>query len=143
MWDRATERCLEGSPEDIDRFIEKEEERRRLRIFESLPDETTRAVEMIAGAVAVMVSDKKSLTEDDMLPARLLLFGRSQKPVIRQVGQRWFLSPGGFSEGGSLLLDDDGERPTVAIYDARGEEVRRETLAIGRGTKMTVSGASA
>jgi hypothetical protein len=142
MWTRAVRTCAGADPAIIDRFIERENQRRRLRVLESLPDESTRAVEMLAGAVAVMVYDKSRLTEEDMLPARLLLFGRSKQPLVRQVGQRWFLSPGGHDEAGTLVLEDDDENLTLVVYDASGAERRRERLALGRAARMKVSGAS-
>jgi hypothetical protein len=140
MWARASA-CGTASPEAIDGFIALEAERRKLRRFESLPDESTRAVEMLGGSVAVMIYDKAALTEEDMLPARLLLFGKSRQPLIRQVGQRWFLSPGSHEEGGTLVLEDDEDGLTVRIHDADGNERRRERLCLTRSARMTVSGA--
>lgn len=143
VWLRAARECVSATPAEIDAFIAAERERQRLRTLESLPDDHTRVVEMIAGHVAVMVHDQRSLTEDDMLPARLLLFGKgkSEKPIIKQVGQRWFLSPGNQAEGGALVLDDSAEALTATIYDGAGQELRRETLTLSRATKLTVGGA--
>jgi hypothetical protein len=143
IWTRAVRVCASATAEGIDRFIDAEEQRRRLRILQSLPDDSTRAVEMLAGAVAVMVYDKATLTEEDMLPARLLLFGKSRQPMVRQVGQRWFLAPGNHDQGGTLLLEDDDESLTLVLYDAAGAEQRRERLVLGKTTRMKVSSASA
>jgi hypothetical protein len=141
LWQRAAGACPASKPEDIDRFIATERELRGLRRFESLPDESTRSVEMVGGSVAVMVYDKGALTEEDMLPARVLIFGKSRQPLVRQVGQRWFLAPGTQQNGGTLILEDDDDGLSVTLHDASGAERRRERLSLARGTKLTVGGA--
>src|SRR6185436_4789632 len=92
VWSRAAKACLHGSAGDIDIFFAKEWERATLRVFESFFDGDTRLVEMFGGALAVMIHDKTVLTEEDMLPARLLIFGRAKGAFVKQVGQRWFLA---------------------------------------------------
>lgn len=142
VWERALAACAQAEPEAIDEYITAEQERRALRTFESLPDGGTRAVEMLGGALAVMIHDKALLDEEDMLPARLLLFGKSPQAVVKQVGQRWFLSPGSFEEGGLMTLDDDGDGDgdgvTLTIYDANLSPVRNELLTLHRGAKLKV-----
>jgi hypothetical protein len=118
IWNRATRACIGGDAEQIDQFIDRERSRRRLRIFESLPDEETRVVEMLGGSVAVMIYDKAELNEEDMLPARLLVFGKGRKAVIKQVGQRWFLSPGSLSPqpGGQFRGPMAGSTTSLTPY---------------------------
>jgi hypothetical protein len=140
IWNRATRACIGGDAEQIDQFIDRERSRRRLRIFESFPDEETRVVEMLGGSVAVMVYDKAELNEEDMLPARLLVFGKGRKAVIKQVGQRWFLSPGSIAEDGVMTLEDREEGIQLSLFDRAGNEVSQETLTVSRGAKLRVSG---
>lgn len=107
---RATERCLHAQKIEIFDFIDRERKRAALRMFECLAGEATRSVELIAGKVAVMLYDKAALVEDDILPATLLIFGRSREALIKQVGRRWFLSPGRLPKDGMMVLEDnDGE----------------------------------
>jgi hypothetical protein len=141
VWDRALRACAEAQPEAIDEYVAAEQERRALRAFESLPDGGSRAVEMLGGALAVIIHDKALLDEEDMLPARLLVFGKSRAPVIKQVGQRWFLSPGSFEEAGLMTLDDDGDGIGVTLYDKDLNITRSEQLVLHRGTKLRVGGA--
>jgi len=141
VWARAVRACGDAPPEVIDEYLAAEQDRKALRAFESLPDEGTRAVEMLAGALAVMIYDKALLDEEDMLPARLLLFGKSRGPVVKQVGQRWFLSPGSFDEAGVMTLDDDTEGISLALYDRNLDLVRTEQLTVLRGAKLRVGGA--
>lgn len=140
---RAAKTCVRATAEDIDRHLARERARGALRVFESLPNAETRAIEMLGGALVVMIHDKAWLDEEDMLPARVLVFGRSRSPVVKQVGQRWFLSPGSLAEGGLMTLEDAEDAVLLSCFDADLKETRRERLAIHRGTKMTVSGAGA
>ncbi|HVU05105.1 MAG TPA: hypothetical protein VHE30_25320 [Polyangiaceae bacterium] len=138
VWGRSVRACLHADSGTIDRYLEAERQRAALRLFESLPDAETRAVEMLGGALILMIHDKAQLNEEDMLPARLLLFGKSKTPVIKQVGQRWFLSPGELGDAGLMLLDDDDDGILLTQCDARGTVLRQERLAMSRGTKLRV-----
>src|SRR5687768_11018119 len=86
LFPRAAERCIHASHAQIDAFLEAERERRCLKVFQSLPDDGTRVIEILNGKVAVMIYDKADLDEEDILPASLLVFGKSQQPLVKQVG---------------------------------------------------------
>ena len=118
LWRRAAERCCAASPEQIDGFISAERRRERLKALRCLPVATSRTIEIVEGRVAVLLYDKALLDEEDILPASILIFGKSKGPVVRQVGSRMFISPGelGGGVGGIALLSDDapgapGEHP--------------------------------
>jgi hypothetical protein len=138
VWRRAVRACLRADAPAIDRYLEAERGRRELRIFESLPDAETRVVEMLGGALAVLIHDKGHLNEEDMLPARLLLFGKSKPAVVKQVGQRWFVSPGSFEEAGIMMLDDTDDGILLTQFDGACREVRTEKLSTNRATKLKV-----
>jgi hypothetical protein len=144
VWDRAARACAKGSPEIIDAFIGKERARARLRVFESLPDAETRLVEMLGGALAVMIHDKAKLNEEDMLPARLLIFGKGKAAIVKQVGQRWFLSAGSLDDAtsGLMLLEDSEEGIHLTLFDRECREVRTERLSTERAAKLKVGGAN-
>jgi hypothetical protein len=135
LWSRAAERCLTADATQIDRFLEAERERRSLKIFESLPGDDTRAIEILNGRVAVMIYDKARLDEEDIAAASLLVFGKSNAPLVEQIGSRWFLSPGPFSGGGVLVLEDRDEGIHLTLFDARGREQARERLTAERPAK--------
>jgi hypothetical protein len=145
VWGRAARACARSGAEDIDGFISKERDRARLRVFESLPDSETRLVEMLGGALALMIYDKAKLNEEDMLPARLLIFGKGKGAVVKQVGQRWFLSAGSLDDAGSgvMLLDDTEDGIHLTLLDRACQEVRTERLSTERGAKLKVGGANA
>jgi hypothetical protein len=145
VWARAVRGCARSDASEIDAFIFKERARARLRVFESLPDAETRLVEMLGGALAVMIHDKARLNEEDMLPARLLIFGKGKGAVVKQVGQRWFLSAGSLAEegGGLMLLDDTDDGIHLTLLDRACQEVRTERLSTERAAKLRVGGANA
>jgi hypothetical protein len=141
VWSRSARACLRATASQIDEYIVAERARSRLRLFESLPDAETRAVEMLGGTLAVMIYDKERLDEEDLLPARILSFGKSRTPVVKQVGKRWFLSPGTLAEGGIMLLEDTDNGILLTLLDPDGRTLRRETLATPSTAKVRVSGA--
>ena len=141
LWARATEQCLDGKPDDIEAFIKNERERQRLKVFESLPGESTRAIELLNGKVAVLIYDKAYLDEEDILPATLLVFGKSREALVRRVGRRWFVSPGSFGDAGVMILDDHDNGIYVTHFDQNLRERRRIRLSTSRGVRLRVTGA--
>jgi hypothetical protein len=139
---RATKACLNASAEEIEAFLLRERQRAQLRMFESLPGERTRSVEIIAGKVAVMLHDKAHLEEEDILPANLLIFGKSRQPLVKQVGRRWFLSPGSFPDHGIMVIDDEGPELRAVVLDQQLNESASYTLSAPRTLRMQVSSES-
>jgi hypothetical protein len=142
VWDRALAVAAAGTPEQIDAFLRGERARLRLKSLERLPPEQLRTVEMFGDRVAVLIHDKALLDEEDIYSATLLVYGRSDGPLIRKIGPRWFLTPGpiGGAGCGALVLDDSTDDMTVTLYDADGRAARTEPLTGGRAAKMSVQG---
>lgn len=139
---RAATQCANAAPKEIDRFIAREKERERLRMFESLPGSSTRSVELVGGKVCVLLYDKAYLEEEDILPATLLIFGKSDAPVIKQIGRRWFLSPGQFPQHGVLVVSDDRGELTATVYGRDLKPGQSEVLETPKGLKMRAMGTS-
>jgi hypothetical protein len=137
---RATEKCATASPAEIDAFLQKERERSELRMFESLAGERTKSVEMIGGKVAVMLHDKAHLEEEDILPATLLIFGRSREPLVKLIGRRWFLSPGSFPKHGLMVVDDADEKLRATTYGSDFKEASSQILSAPKSLRMRVAG---
>jgi hypothetical protein len=140
IFDRAAERCLRAGPEQIDRFVAAERERRQLQLFESLPGDGTRGIELMNDRVVVMIHDKANLVEEDIVSASVFVFGKARDPLVKQVGSRWFLSPGTLEHFGVLTLEDLEDGIHLVLYDSLCQEVRRERLIATRGPKLKVSG---
>jgi hypothetical protein len=142
-WSRAARVALNGSPEDIDAFVRKERARRRLRVLERLPSRgDSRTIEMIGDRVAVLLYDKALLDEEDIFAASLLVYGKSNEPRVKKVGNRWFVTPGviGTPGGGIGILDDSGEEIIASIYAADGTRTLSEVLAVPRAAKLKIQG---
>ena len=141
-WRRAADIAVEGSPEQIDKFVQTERARLRLKSLEALPEQVARTIEMIGDRVAVLIHDKALLDEEDILAANLLFFGKSDGPLVRKIGARWFVTPGeiGCEGGGIAVVDDEAQEIAVTIYDSTGKPTLRETLTAQRPVKMRVQG---
>jgi len=98
--------------------------------------------DMISDRVAVLIHDKALLDEEDILAANLLCFGKSDAPLVKKIGTRWFVTPGpiGCAGGGLAVLDDEQDDVVVTIYDAAGKVSHREALVSARTAKLRVQG---
>lgn len=139
IWKRA-QRCVAASPAEIDEHVTRERERWALRIYEALPNDGARLVELLNGQLAVMIHDADDLDEEDMLPAAFMLYGASDESVVKQVGSRWFLAPGPLAQGGVMVLEERDDGVYLLQYDADCQEVRQERLVQDQrgGPKLTV-----
>lgn len=142
IWRRAFPLAASGTVEQIDAFLRGERARLRLRSLERLPPEELRTVEMFGDRVSVLIHDKALLDEEDILSATFLIYGRSEAPLMRRIGPRWFLTPGPVASagGGSMVLDDSTAELVATLYDADGHAMRTEVLHTGRGVKLSVQG---
>ncbi len=144
-WERAAELGLNGTPKEIDWFVRAQRARLRLRALESLPGGGSRTIEMIGDRVAILTYDKALLDEEDIYAANLLVYGKSDAPLIRRIGARWFVTPGPVTQpGGGLGIIDELDGGIVAtIYDLEGKARMTEPLTMTRGAKMSVQGSGA
>jgi hypothetical protein len=142
VWRRAEELTVDGTPDEIDAFVHAERERRKLRVFESLPRPALRTIEMIGDRVSVLIFDKSLLDEEDIFPASLLVYGKGDGAVARRIGTRWFLSPGALSERSGVCVLTEGTDELIArFFSQAGEPISEEHLANLAGTKLKVQGA--
>lgn len=132
LFDRAAARCARASPAQIDAFVASERARLALRVFESLPEAPRRTIEILGGRVVLLVHDKATLDEEDIVAASILVFGKSAEPLIKRIGARIFVAPGPAAgpNGGSAVLDDAGGAVTIEILDAAGGVAARD-VALG------------
>lgn len=142
IWERAFEVAAMGSAEQIDTFLRNERARLRLKSLERLPLQELRAVEMFGDRVAVLIHDKGLLDEEDIFSATFLVYGKSDSPLVKKIGPRWFLTPGPLGDvpGGVMVLDDSGDEVVATLYDDMGQVLRSEPLPAGRAAKLSVQG---
>ena len=140
LWRRAFPLAAHGTVEQIDAFLRGERARLRLKSLERLPPGELRTVEMFGDRVSVLIHDKALLDEEDILSASFLIYGRSEAPLLRRIGPRWFLTPGPVASaaGGSIVLDESTDEIVATLHDADGRVTRTEVLHTGRAVKMSV-----
>ena len=140
VWNRAFEVAALGTVEQIDAFLRRERARLRLKSLERLPQEELRSVEMFGDRVAVLIHDKALLDEEDIFSATFLVYGKSDEPLVKKIGPRWFVTPGplGDVEGGVMVLDDSGDDVLATVYDGDGRASHSETLTVRRSAKVSV-----
>lgn len=144
LWARAADACGTAPFQRIDAFIEKERRRARLKLLECLPHAAARSVELFETIVSVLIYDKAHLDEDDILPATILIFGKSREPLIHRVGSRIFVTPGPATHpaGGVALLAEEDDKVIATVFAPDGKPVRKETAAqLGSNVRVTVQGA--
>lgn len=137
---RAAKRCSDASPEVIDSFLAAERQRLALMVFGSLPAADTRLVELLDGRVAVMLHDKADLDEDDIASATYLLFGKSDQPLIKPIGSRFFISPGTLASHGILLLEDEQQGVELTLFDSACQLVKQERLVLPVRSRVRTQG---
>jgi len=127
-WGRAAHLALDGAAAEIDRFVEDERARLRLRALTEL-----RVTERLGDRTAVLVHDKSDLREEDILASSLLFFGRNEAALVRRIGPRWFVCPGplGRKGNGVAIFELDDGAVVVTISDAEGTVAQREVLEQG------------
>lgn len=140
VWERALVVAATGSPDHIDAFLRAERARLRLKSLERLPPVELRTVEMFGDGVAMLIHDKALLDEEDIFSATFLVYGRSNGPLVKRIGPRWFLTPGpiGPAGGGCAIIDDSGDDVIATLYDADGRATASETLTVRRTAKLSV-----
>jgi hypothetical protein len=142
VWERAFEVATNGSAVEIDSFLRAERARLRLKSLEGLPPELLRSVEIFGDRVAVLIHDKALLDEEDIFSASFLCYGKSDEPLVKKIGQRWFLTPGpvGSAGGGAIVLDDSSDDVVASFYDSEGRPGKTLPLSTVRATKLSVQG---
>jgi hypothetical protein len=142
LWTRALPIIADGTPPQIDAFLRRERARLRLKSLERLPQDDLRSIEMFGDRVAVLIHDKGLLDEEDIFSAALLIYGKSDVPLVKKIGQRWFLTPGpiGCPGGGAMVVDDADDEVVATVYDSAGRASRSESLTAIRTAKLSVQG---
>jgi hypothetical protein len=140
LWDRAFPLIEEGTPAAIESFTRAERARSRLRCIEGLPSRELRSIEMLGDRLAVLAHDTADLDEEDIFAAALLIYGKSEGPVAKRIGPRWFISPGplGPAGGGSAVIEDSSDDVVVTFWDVDGHAARPLRLGSARSAVVNV-----
>lgn len=141
LFDRAADRCAHGSAADIDEFVAGERALRRLRVLMSVPP-GHRSIEILDRHVVLFVYDKATLDTEDIGAAHVLVFGRSDEPLIRRVGSRTFVAPGPVGgAAGLVILQDGASGLQIEVRAVEGSVVAADVHVLGTGAgKLKVQG---
>lgn len=138
--DRLAEVAGNEDPRQLAALLEADRLHRRLTGVHKLPPGDECVVEMVETRILVAVWDKARLSEEDIANAQILVYGRSDRPLLRRFGPRSFYTPGPLDGGevGVLEALENGE-VVLATYDPTGTPLGREELQSGQHTKMVVT----
>lgn len=138
--DRLATTATQEDPRPLAALLEADRLHRRLTEVHKLPSEDECVVEMLETRILVAVRDKARLSEEDIANAQILVYGRSEGPLLRRFGPRSFYTPGPLERGEVAVLEalENGE-VVLSTYDPSGERTSREELQAGQHTKMVVT----
>jgi len=143
MWSRAARLANEGSVDAIDAFVAAHRTRQRLRSLESLPQRILRTIEMVGDRIAVLAYDKSFIDDEDMYAASFLIYGKSEAPLVKKLGSRWFLTPGPLGpDGGVCVLDETDDVVLATLFNVDGRALQTEQLHLPKREKPRPPGAS-
>jgi hypothetical protein len=129
-----------GSPSDIEDVLVQLRGARYLEKLRVAPRPPTRAMEMLDDRIVLIVRNKTTLGEDDVVNSNVVIYGDARELMFKRFGPRCFFSPGPLTGGGLGLLDDRSEAGGVELraIDISGEILWTEPIQ-GRGAKVMVA----
>jgi hypothetical protein len=129
-----------GSPSDIEDVLVQLRGARYLEKLRVAPRPPTRAMEMLDDRIVLIVRNKTTLGEDDVVNSNVVIYGDARELMFKRFGPRCFFSPGPLAGGRLGLLDDRSEAGGVELraIDIGGEILWMEPIQ-GRGAKVMVA----
>jgi hypothetical protein len=143
--DHTIERCVAevaatGSAEDIKDVLQKLRGARYLGKLRVAPPSPRRAMEMLDDRIVLIVRNKSTIGEEDVINSNVVIYGDAQELMFKRFGPRCFFSPGPLDAGHVGLLDDRSEAGGVVLkaIDLSGQITWSEPIQ-GRGAKVMVA----
>jgi len=137
---RVAEVAATGSADDIEDVIRKLRGARYLGKLRVAPPAPSRAMEMLDDRIVLIVRNKSTIGEEDVINSNVVVYGDATKLMFKRFGPRCFFSPGPLDVGHVGLLDDRSESGGVVLkaIDLSGEVIWSEPIQ-GRGAKVMVA----
>ena len=137
---RVAEVAATGSADDIEDVLRKLRGARYLGKLRVVPPSPTRAMEMLDDRIVLIVRNKSTIGEEDVINANVVVYGDAQELMFKRFGPRCFFSPGPLDAGHVGLLDDRSEAGGVVLeaIELSGEVTWSEPIQ-GRGAKVMVA----
>lgn len=129
-----------GSPSDIEGVLLRLRGTRYLEKLRVAPRPPTRAMEMLDDRIVLIVREKATIGEEDVVNSNVVVYGDADELMFKRFGPRCFFSPGPLESGHLGLLDDQSEAGGVALMaiDLEGGVAWTEPIQ-GRGAKVMVA----
>jgi hypothetical protein len=137
---RVAEVAATGSPDDIKDVLRKLRGALYLGKLRIAPPPPTRAMEMLDDRIVLIVRNKSTIGEEDVINSNIVVYGDSGELMFKRFGPRCFFSPGPLDDGHVGLLDDQSEAGGVVLkaIDLSGDVWWSEPIQ-GRGAKVMVA----
>jgi hypothetical protein len=137
---RVAQVAATGSPEDIEGVLRKLRGDRYLGKLRIAPPSPRRAMEMLDDRIVLIVRDKITIGEEDVINSNVVVYGDAKELMFKRFGPRCFFSPGPLELGVVGLIDDHSESGGVVLkaIDLSGNVSWSEPIQ-GRGAKIMVA----
>ena len=129
-----------GTSDQIEEVLRKLRGARYLGKLRIAPPPPRRAMEMLDDRIALIVRNKSTIGEEDVINSNIVVFGDGKELMFKRFGPRCFFSPGPLETGHLGLLDDQSETGGVVLeaITVSGELCCSEPIQ-GRGAKVMVA----
>lgn len=129
-----------GTVDQIEKVLRKLRGARYLGKLRIAPPPPTRAMEMLDDRIALIVRNKSTIGEEDVINSNIVVYGDGRELAFKRFGPRCFFSPGPLEAGHLGVLDDQSESGGVVLkaITVSGELCWSEPIQ-GRGAKVMVA----
>lgn len=129
-----------GSADDIEEILRKLRGARYLGKLAVAPEPPTRAMEMLDDRIVLIVRNKSTIGEEDVVNSNVVVYGDAAEPMFKRYGHRCFFSPGPLEIGHVGLIEDHSESGGVVLrsIELTGDVSWSEPIQ-GRGAKVMVA----
>ncbi|MGB9340808.1 MAG: hypothetical protein WCB63_16300 [Polyangiales bacterium] len=129
-----------GTSDEIEEVLRKLRGARYLAKLRVAPPPPRRAMEMLDDRIALIVRNKSTIGEEDVINSNIVVYGDAKELLFKRFGPRCFFSPGPLESGHIGLLDDQSETGGVVLQAIKlsGELSWSEPIQ-GRGAKVMVA----
>jgi len=137
---QVAEVAATGSPDQIQEVLRRLRGARYLGKLRVVPAPPVRAMEMLDDRIVLIVRNKSTIGEEDVINSNLVVYGDGNELMFKRFGPRCFFSPGPLDDGHVGLIDDQSETGGVVLeaIDVNGVLLWREPIQ-GRGAKVMVA----
>lgn len=137
---QVAEVAASGTPEEIEAVLRTLRGARYLEKLRVAPPPPTRAMEMLDDRIALIVRNKSTIGEEDVINSNIVVFGDGKELMFKRFGPRCFFCPGPLDLGHLGILDDKWEAGGVVLRAIAldGEVTWTEPIQ-GRGAKVMVA----